>query len=459
MNAIFPELPTKLGIYSLTRMLGAREDSELYLATQSYVDRAVVIEVLRPECPPEKAEEFQAIARQRAAATLPHVSPVLESASTGMLRYLIQELPKGQPLAERLESAGRLNMEQAFAFTQAVADMYCACEVQGVAANPLTMDSIYMDGDDFYFFSPVVAGEVTSQQRPAQMEGLAALLESILPEEVVTKSNISIIIHWLRNGYGNAALEWQPLASSLSTLRAQKYAAPKVERWKQTLTNKTGMKRRLRRIGRAIAERAVYLSGLLAVTVGAAVAYRMLVLEGGDDRLAAVTPEYVYCGTPGRPYRVQTKPVSIGEYENFLLAWEKMTSMQKKDINEGMPPEIKDHKPLEWREQLLVAGMKGEWEGRNISRESPVGGVSYWNALAYARYMKGRLPKVEQVRVVRGLTGEPLVEEWTSSGAKERFPLETNYIVYPAFGKEPYYEVNPSKQAPARGFRIVLDNI
>lgn len=455
MNPIFPELPTKLGIYSLTQMLGSREHSELYLAKQSYVDRVVVIEVLRPNSPPELVEFFREMVRCRAAASLPHVVPVLESAQTGHLHYLIQELPQGKPLSALLQEETLLTLEQAFAFVQAVADMYCACLEQGMAANPLTPDSIYMDGASFSFFSPVVPGIITDEYRAAQMESLATILESTLSAKMVDKSNLAIIIHWLRHGYGNMPLEWPPLASSLNTLRAQKFAEQKesIDWWE--LLRPATLRRRGKRTLRALRANITFVVCVILVMLlaGAGMGTYMYLQQDTSD-LPAVTDEYVYCGTPSGAYRVQTHLVTIEEYGLFLQAWERMTNMQKKDLSEGMPPGIKDHKPFQWNEQNMAANLRMEWQGNTLTVNSPVCGVSYWGALAYARYMKAELPSVAQLRAVRQHAGEPMREEWTSSGVQASFPLESGFVVYPAYGGEPMHEVDPTRQEKNRGFRI-----
>lgn len=458
MNTIFPELPTKLGLYSLTQVLGVREHSELYLAKQSYVDRTVVIEVLRPDSPPEIVEFFQETARRRAAASLPHVSPVLESVKTGVLHYLIQELPKGKPLTEKLAEGGHLSLDQGFAFVQAVADIYCACIEQKMAALPLSMDSVYMDGDHFAFFSPVIQGEITDDLRREQMESLASILEGSLPMHEAAQSNLAIIIHWLRYGYGSMPLEWEPLASSLSTLRSQKYAPTKGNIAWNDLMKPSSVKRRVRRAVRTVKENAAFVGVTAAVTLVAGVAAAVYAASGTVNEQSAVADGYIYCRSSAGAYRVQAQPVSIAEYGRFLSAWDKMSNAQKKDINQGMPENIKNHTPWQWDEQNTAASLGLEWYGRKMDENTPVSGVSYWDALAYARYVGGRLPGMEQIKLSRQSAGEPLVEEWTASGGQAGFPLESCYMVYPAYGNTFIQEINPTQQEKLRGFRVVFDN-
>ncbi|MBR7110180.1 MAG: hypothetical protein IKC90_09075 [Akkermansia sp.] len=70
----FQKLPTRLGVYTLTRHIGNRGEAALYLATQSHVERGVVVEVLPPASDHEAVQAFLASARARVAVSLPYVT-------------------------------------------------------------------------------------------------------------------------------------------------------------------------------------------------------------------------------------------------------------------------------------------------------------------------------------------------------------------------------------------------
>lgn len=451
MNPIFPELPTKLGIYNLTQLIGVREYSELYLAEQSYVDRAVAIEVLRPTSAPEMVEAFQEISRNRAAVKLPHASPVLESARTGNLRYLIQEQPKGTPLITRLEEEGPLNSQQAFILVQQVAELYCACHEQGVAAAAIGMESIYMEGENFYFFSPVLYGPGSKEHREVQMATLADVLEQSLSEKDVAKSNISIIIHWLRRGNGSSSLEWGPLAAALSTLRSQKGPAQKVVSLERFSIS--GTKRMLRQKVRASVHVLLWLGVMLLIVLGIG----SLGLLWNSAWLGGDVAGYVRCGSGDDIWSVMARPVSIREYEEFMNAWNELSGSKKEEISAGIPAGVRNAiKPQEWDEQCSAARNGGEWMGRKLTPDSPVCGVSYWNALICARYMGGDLPRAEILKAVRQKLGGSEVEEWTSSWVENAFPYEPYYAVFPATGSRIIQDINPDMQVKMRSFRVAI---
>ena len=60
MNPIFSELPRQFGVYTLTRLIELRQNTVLYEAQQSHMDRAVVLEVLAPGVSHEEEVSFLA---------------------------------------------------------------------------------------------------------------------------------------------------------------------------------------------------------------------------------------------------------------------------------------------------------------------------------------------------------------------------------------------------------------
>lgn len=455
MNPIFPELPTQLGIYSLTKLIGVREISELYLAKQSYVDRAVVIEVLRPECQEGEKVDFLDSARLNAAVSLPQVAPVLESASTGTLHYVIQEEPEGKPLKQQTT---KLTVDQAFTLVQSVAEVYCACLEQEVAARPITLEDIYIDGKEFRFFSPVVAGGWTDELRAAQMEGLADILTKVLSPRDAEKSNLSIIIHWLRNGYGGEPMQWQPLAASLKAVRASRQrtqrGVPLMQRVRALYGNKVAQKQALRSLLN------LALLGLVMLGVAVGVGCLGLLFE---ERVVDTRPAFsdgcLHCMVDKRPIRVEDQPVSVEEYSTFLNAWKTMSSREKTILCQGLPANVvsDSHQPRQWDEQVKAAAEKSEWNGFKMSPHAPVRGVSFYDALVCARYYKAELPSLDVIRTVRQQCygGEPMMEEWSRDRIPETVPYEEQCIVCPASGNDVIEETDLGLRSVARGFRLV----
>lgn len=440
MNPIFDDLPTKLGLYTLTELLGSREKSELYAATQSYVDRTVVIEVLRPGCSESEIGHFRESAHKRATVTPAHVSPVLEAVQSGSFSYIVEEGLPGKSLSMLLREGEGLSYEQGFALTQAVAELYNACHEQNTAAAPLDLASVYIDNNSFSFFSPLEDGIPDDAQRTAQMAALADILEQMVPAEVLTKSKLAVVVHWLRNGYGGAALEWQPLLGALNSLRLhRKTSGRKKARGILHYAKRRYVRRGLRAMFGS-KKRAIF--STLGVLIVAMITYSVRLFIGDAAQSPTAADEYVYCRSDGVTWRVRSKPVTIREYAEFLAAYNSMSAEEKQRLHADMPVSVREHTPLDWAKQLRTA------------RNSPVRGVSYWDALTFARYRHEIVPEAKLVKAVRKYKAEDgAAEEWTSSQVAEEFPLQRYYVAYPAKGEGIIAAVNPAQQEKKRSFR------
>lgn len=440
MSAIFPELPATLGIYKLTELLVEYEHSELYLAEQSYVDRTVVLEVLRPESPPAVVEAFQEAVRRRAAARLPHTSPVLDSAQTEQLLYLIQEKPPGMVLTDYVEQAGLLNAGQAYELILAEAELYSACREQEMAARPLLPGAIYTDGAEFSFFSPVVAGSVDEEQRAEQMETLAELLEAAVDKHALEQTNVANIMIWMRQGYNGAPLQWRPLAASLAARKKKRGAAL----WRRMCTMWAD-KRLRQRVLRQGLRWGACVAGMLALVVGLGVlgAYYE---PPTPPPLPVVNGKYVYCThDQGASTRVDVRPVSVPDYAAFLRSLGQMNPKQLQALHNGVPESSHNHTPADWKAQRAAAKRQPD---------APVRGVNYWDAMVYARWAGGTVPSADLLHTVRKQVPQEGVEEWTSSTEPEIYPLPSIYIVLPAEGSTPLADPHPEQRHAQRSFRV-----
>ena len=461
MNPIFPELPSKLGIYTLTEMIGAREYSELYLATQSYVDRSVVIEVLRPEQAGEVAAWFRESAKNRAGVNLPRVSPVLESAQSGNICYLIQEMPRGEQLSRRVSEGKLLTVAQGFALVQAEAELYEACRVKNLAALPLRADSIYWDGNAYSFLSPLSTEVADAVNRAEQMEGLAATLEGAIEEETLKNSKLSVVTHWLRHGYGGKPLEWAPLISALQTLKSRNNAGVggdivETEHKKSIL--RYGKKRYLRRAWRVVEELGfrflicaalVILLGLCGLLIPSS--------RVSDDLAPAVTDDEVYVEEEGGgTCRVQARPVSVEQYAAFMKEWEESGEEKRAALLTGLPGEGEpfDPTPLNWEQQVAQEEAATK-EGKVV----PVSGVSYRDAAVYARSKGEEVASAGHVMTARkGAPQAATTEEWTSSQVEKKLPYEAHYVVCAGAGELCVQAGAPEQKAPGRTFRTIKRN-
>ena len=99
-------------------------------------------------------------------------------------------------------------------------------------------------------------------------------------------------------------------------------------------------------------------------------------------------------------FRIASSEVTIGQYAAFLETLEILAkdNREKTFDSDTQPADKKTHAPTGWSALLAAATSKTDatWQGRPVSLDSPVIGVDWWDAAAYATWKQGRLPTQEE---------------------------------------------------------------
>lgn len=450
MTPIFPELPHPLGVYSLTRLLELREYTELYEARQTHVDRAVVLEVLRPGVPHAAEVAFLAQARHRVAtAGVPHVAAVFESLRAEGLWFLTQERPQGSSLADLAAKGGELSVPDICRVISAAGRMYETYAQGGHHAMPMASSSIYVEaGGEVHFLSPLMEGGSNEPQQ--QMEALATALWAVCPQEKEPGLGRTItLLQWLQEGMNGTFLSWTEAAQTADTIIEQ------LETNAQPESEKTAITRMRERISRnpGIQRLRTFMSqwgGHLAASVAS-----IAVLSSIGTQLGMKAPEIsaacddfaMHCQQDGVYEQVLLAPVSVQQYAEFIQAFYTLPEARQQELLQEMTDWELALEPADWETQL-----------NREKPQEPITGVSYWQALLYARHAGGNLPTAAQLQMLRA-TNAPAVElEWSRSAEETPLPGIYNGTAYLLIDKQGKVRPTGSRtwQDARCGFRITL---
>ncbi len=453
------KLPRSLGVYTLTEQLGHGAYSDFYFATQSHVERGVVLESLRADSSEDVRDYFLQTVRTRGMAQLPHISQVLESRIAGDNWFLTYERPEGITLDRMIAEGDSLSTAQACALLIAAAEMYLSAEQLNIAMDSLQPHVIFIHRDaSVCFLSPVLPGEAQQEQRPTLMSALAAAISPVLPRNVPGQGRVAMLVQWLTEGYEGQFLTWEAVRSAAEEIR--QHTAPVLTRSSvknlnsRSVTRQVREKVQRRRLRRNVLQIAAAAAVVVLMGVGG-----LLLAPSEGEQLPACEGNIIHIRSDQGPLRVYARPVSILEYQKFLAVYDDYNAtnqFRRAAINKGVPAEHASHVPAEWQQQLQAIDSGKEWQGCRLTPHSPVRGISYWDALAYANFRGAVLPDEAALRVAR-LHGKPgdLPEEWTGTTRPADCVYEQGVIVLPATGRD-WCSIEPDRAARSlqRGFRI-----
>lgn len=445
----FNNLPTQLGDYTLTHHLGKQGQVDVYRAKQSHVERGVIVEVLNPSVPQEEVTAFLEEVRAKVAAHIPHVCQVFEALGADGIWYMTQALPDGKNLVQLKAEDSQLSPTAICMITEAVAALYTHATHHHVAAGALYAHSIYLKGDKkINFLSPVLAGEPMLEHTPLQMKALAEVLTAhIPPPGVPGRSRIVTLIDWMANGYEGTQLDWASIAHTASTIRKQLAPTLTIKNVAGVQTKTAGAVVREIKRNRIKSHSNYKLAGIgVAACLIAAIA-GYITAPSTPDKLPANDGESISFKYGDQELMVAAKPVSVKEYQEFLQAINNEKKIPRDKflrMRSGIPGAHLKFVPLNWKEQLKNAP------------DSPVRGVSYWDALLYARYHDAVIPDAKLLSAARGESDSNReLCEWTATETAESATLpKSSVLLQGTPGNAPLLEPDRGARDMRYGFRI-----
>lgn len=455
MTPLFPQLPHNLGGYTLTRFLSANEESELYEATQARVNRIVVIELLRPGSTRERETAFLNRARLCAATEeLPHVTRVAESLRADGIWFLAQERPSGYSLSDLQLLGHMLTAPQVCRIIESAAEMYALCEASSLRAGALNPAEIYLNANNGVRFLSPLAHEETS---PTSIRrALANAISPMRPVGVDGEHRIMSILQWLTDGHEDGSpVEWETFRETCLTIRQQMEGMAEEKTAAPIQLREARTRRKLHRTRRTIT-RAIGLSAAAILTIYGIGAIGLLFPMGDQVILPAAHEGFLACKRHGITQRIMLQPVSIAEYEQFLLALEEMPEEQRLKINKDVPSDYADHIPDEW-EQVYTAARQAE-----NGMQAPMTYVNYWDAIAYARYIGGGavLPDAAQLQAAQQHGGHSSLLEWSSTTTGENplelYPEDAPLLIDMATEARPCPADDTGMRSSRTGFRLIF---
>ena len=416
MPAIFPELPHTLGIYTLTRLLESGKTTDLYLARQNLVNREVIIEVLRPDSPQEVVTDFLESGRLRVSASgLPHVAQVLESLQEDGVWFMTHERPQGYSYVDILAAKQRISPHHVCRVIAQAADIYTYCKRRGLDSINITPAMLFLSPDGGTdFLSPVTAvGRGTDIA--AQMNALSRVLAPARPLNVSGSTRCASLLRWMQKDAAAESYDWASIGTTAGTVITQLNESEPPLEMPEPPQSEAAKRRQRRNLRRKILYWA-RVGGIAAALVAGIGSLGVMLTP--SEVVRAIPAEHdglVFCRQGAQKLAVQGAFVTIGQYEEFLKRLNKMEPTELDRIHMGIPAECRTHEPQDWETQLAAARNRSSYHGRSLKMDSPVTGVSYWDALAYAHAQGAEIASAAALQQVRKSGAAADLQEWSAS--------------------------------------------
>jgi hypothetical protein len=388
-----------LGEYRLKELLDENATTRTWLAEQVSVSRAVLVEELREDAEDQRGA-FLADIRAKAAIDHPLISSVYEAVSEPGRCFYAHELLHGNSLAALMAARGRFLPAKLANVLRKVSEAQLQHEALDHATSPMGPEDIFFDEHGVVRLKNLaIAGPRTADQSERDLLHLGTALVPLVAIGQPGASRMLTVLGWMRGQGVEVPLSWSQVRDLCMQIDHQ-LADPL-----SSLTPTTSVSLAQKK---PIFTTAIFTLLILAAIIVLAIALRPPAPQPQRQRRTSLPePVSIPAGMHPTPdgleeelpaFRISTNETTIGQYAEFLDT----LGVHSKNGNEHIfdapdqPADKTSHAPDDWVAMLAAAKSRKIWQNLSVDLDTPVVGVDWWDAFAFAGWKKGRLPTQEE---------------------------------------------------------------
>ena len=422
-----PDLPPDamvgktIGQFAIEARIRDMENETFYRATQINIGRPAILRVLKPDAAanPAKAAKFMDDARAKAGVTHTLVTAVYGSGEHEGLPFYSNEAVAAPSLEDTIENGRKIDTSTALQIIKSVGEVFDFFDKEGIARVTLLPRHIILKPGSAPRLSNLACKEPpTPIDQQQEIQNLVNLLMPLLAADQSLATARSTLTE-IQNS-DPATTTWASIAK-LAESRMPKAApvdADKIQ--SQTITRSRALEE-----SKKMSRRNVIIYSAVSLTLTLAACFfviksftnknvhvkdlvKMIEIPAGD-----ITIQGQNVKVPA--FKISKYEVTISEYAAFLSDLKETPEKAAQVAHPNQPPG-NSHIPSGWADMTEInppnpgyysrAKRWGRYQDSPLSVDSPVFGVDWYDAYAYAKWKGQRLPtEQEWERAARGEKG------------------------------------------------------
>ncbi len=390
----------QLGEYRLKELLTENSISRTWLAEQISVARLVLVDELLSEEPAHR-EVFLADIRVKASVDHPLIGSIYEAVATSDQCFYAHELLPGVTLKQRDANQQPFRAVELSHLLRRVAEANLQHETLNHATSALSLDAIHVDQHAVIRLKNLaIAGPREPSQSLQDVVYLGNALLNLVAIAQPGTTRMLVLLSWMRGEALEAPISWAQIRDFCLQIEHQLTDSPSI--LTATRTEVSAPQKSV--LGLIFSATALLLiAGIIFIFA----LKRHQPIPPSVQRVNLPTALTVAAGKHSTPdgaeemlaaFQISAHEVTIGQYAAFLetLATLAKEGQQATFDFEGQVSEKTSHEPDNWPALFATAKANGTWQNQPVTLDSPVIGVDWWDASAYAEWKKARLPSQNQ---------------------------------------------------------------
>lgn len=388
---------TQIGDYILLQCVRENQETRTWSAKQVSVGRTVLIDELK-SAHAANSQEFLANVRKKASVDHPLVGSIYEASTERGQFFCAYELLPGDTVTQLANNQTKFKALRFVHLLRRIAEANIYHETHNNSTSPLGPDDIHIDNQGIIRLTNlVIDGERDESQSHRDIIHLGSFFQALLDQTHPGTTRCLTLLSWMRGEEIDNHLTWAQIRDYCEQIE-QQLTEPSEIQSLPTAVIPAEPKNHMIWVW----------VGAAVLLIGALVSYILLGNKDGSG-IAEAKPAWIevpagtYSTLNGfdvsvSAFSISNQEVSIGEYAKFL----KTLDLLAKESNDHVfnhpeqPDQKTSHKPNHWDDLFEAATKSKTWNNIKINLNTPVIGVDWWDAYAYAKWKKCALPTQEQ---------------------------------------------------------------